>query len=229
MSSKIDERILPLLHEDGIAKIRHSKVVVFGLGGVGGTCFEALCRTGVSPLIGVDFDVVEESNLNRQLLFTYEDLGKKKSDATKSRSLLLRKDCEIETFDLRIDESSLADGVFGDAAIWVDAVDDLNAKVALIEASLRQNIPLFVSLGMGNRIDPSKVYVTTLDKTSGDPLAKKLRKMLRERNIDLRKITVVASKELPLVKTPRPSSLMMVPSAAGLLLASLTLRALSNL
>ncbi len=229
MSSKIDERILPLLHEDGIAKIRHSKVVVFGLGGVGGTCFEALCRTGVSPLIGVDFDVVEESNLNRQLLFTYEDLGKKKSDATKSRSLLLRKDCEIETFDLRIDESSLADGVFGDAAIWVDAVDDLNAKVALIEASLRQNIPLFVSLGMGNRIDPSKVYVTTLDKTSGDPLAKKLRKMLRERNIDLRKITAVASKELPLVKTPRPSSLMMVPSAAGLLLASLTLRALSNL
>ena len=228
MSSKIDERIFPLLHEDGIAKIRHSKVVVFGLGGVGGTCFEALCRTGVSPLIGVDFDVVEESNLNRQLLFSYEDLGKKKSDVAKSRSLLLRKDCEIETFDLKIDESSLADGVFGDAAIWVDAVDDLNAKVALIEASIRQNIPLFVSLGMGNRLDPSKVYETTLDKTSGDPLAKKLRKMLRERNIDLRKITVVASKELPLVKTPKPSSLVMVPSAAGLLLASLTLRALSN-
>lgn len=228
MLSKVDERILPLLHEEGIEKLHHSKVVVFGLGGVGGTCFEALCRTGVSPLIGVDFDTVEESNLNRQLLFTSLDLGKKKSEIAKERATLLRPESDIQTFDLKVDASNIENPCFLDASLWIDAVDDLNAKVSLIEASLKHNIPLFVSLGMGNRIDPSAVYKTRLDKTSGDPLAKKLRKMLRERNIDLRKIEVVTSKELPIVKTPKPSSLMMVPSAAGLLLASMALCALSN-
>ena len=228
MLSKIDERITPLLKEEGLQKLHSSKVVIFGLGGVGGTCFEALCRTGVSPLLGVDFDTVEESNLNRQLLFTSQDVGKKKSEVAFKRGKLLRPNSSIETFDLKIDQKTIENPSFLDAVVWIDAVDDLEAKVALIEASIQKNIPLFVSLGMGNRMDPSLVYETRLDKTTGDPLAKKLRKMLRERNVDLKKIRVVTSKELPIVKTPKPNSLMMVPSEAGLLLASLALRKLLN-
>lgn len=226
MISGIDERILPLLGEDGIEKLRHSKVVVFGLGGVGGTCFEALLRSGVSPLYGVDFDTVEESNLNRQLLFTKKDLSRKKSEVAYERAKDIRTDTEVKTFDLKVDASSLQDEAFLDAALWIDAVDDLGAKVALVEASLEKGIPLLVSLGMGNRLDPSLVYKTTLDKTSGDPLAKKFRKMLRERGIDLRKVTAICSKELPALRSPKPSSMMMVPSSAGLLLASIVLRKL---
>lgn len=226
MISGIDERILPLLREEGIEKLRHSKVVVFGLGGVGGTCFEALLRSGVSPLYGVDFDTVEESNLNRQLLFTRKDLSRKKSEVAYERAKDIRADTDVKTFDLKVDALSLRDDAFLDAALWIDAVDDLGAKVALVETSFEKGIPLLVSLGMGNRLDPSLVYSTRLDKTSGDPLAKKFRKTLRERGVDLKKITAVCSKELPALRSPKPASMMMVPSSAGLLLASIALRKL---
>ncbi len=223
MISPIDERILPLLGEEGLMKIHAGKVVVFGLGGVGGTCYEALLRSGVSSLIGVDFDNVEESNLNRQMLFEYKDIGKSKSEVAFRRAYSIRPDSQVKTLNLKIDSSSLKRPEFLDADIWVDAVDDLSAKVALIEAASSSGKPLFVSLGMGNRLDPSAVYQTTLDKTSGDPLAKKLRKILREKGIKLKDVRVVASKELPLIRRFTPSSMMMVPSAAGLLLAYLAI------
>ena len=218
--SSIDERMLPLLKEEGLRKLHSSKVVVFGLGGVGGTCFEALVRTGIEPLIGVDFDTIEPSNLNRQMLFSSKDLGRKKSEVTLERAKGIRPELEVSCLDMKVDEVSLESDLFN-ADLWIDAVDDLDAKVALIEKSRSKGIPLFVSLGMGNRLDPSKVYSTRLDKSEGDPLAKRLRKRLRERGIPLKEVTVVLSKELPLVRTLTPSSLMMVPSAAGLLLASL--------
>ncbi len=226
MISKIDERTLPLFGEDGLNRLMGKKVVVFGLGGVGGTCFEALLRTGVSPLIGVDFDTVEESNLNRQILFSYNDIGRKKSDAAFDRAKSIRPDSNVTTLDMKIDASSLDSEIFSDAAIWIDAVDDILAKVALISKAREKNIPLIVSLGMGNRIDPSAVYQTRLDKTSGDPLAKKLRKMLREREIPLKEVEVVASKELPIVRGSKPSSAMMVPSSAGLSLAMMAIKKL---
>lgn len=216
----IDERMLPLLKEEGLKKLHSSKVVVFGLGGVGGTCFEALVRTGIEPLIGVDFDTIEPSNLNRQMLFSSKDLGRKKSEVALERAKGIRPELKVSCLDMKVDEASLESDLF-DADLWIDAVDDLDAKVALIEKSRSKGIPLLVSLGMGNRLDPSKVYSTRLDKSEGDPLAKRLRKRLRERGIPLKEVTVVLSKELPLVRTLTPSSLMMVPSAAGLLLASL--------
>lgn len=219
MISAIDERILPLLGEEGLTKIHAGKVVVFGLGGVGGTCYEALLRSGVSSLIGVDFDDVEESNLNRQMLFEYKDIGQSKSEAALRRALAIRPDNGAKTLNLKVDRLSLERPEFVNADIWVDAVDDLAAKVALIEAALLLGKPLFVSLGMGNRLDPSAIYQTTLDKSSGDPLAKKLRKILKDKGIKLNKVRVVASKELPIVRRPTPASMMMVPSAAGLLLA----------
>ncbi len=219
MISAIDERILPLLGEEGLAKIHAGKVVVFGLGGVGGTCYEALLRSGVSSLLGVDFDDVEESNLNRQMLFEYKDIGQSKSDVALRRASAIRPDSGAQTLNLKVDRLSLERPEFANADVWVDAVDDLSAKVALIEAATLSRKPLFVSLGMGNRLDPSAVYQTTLDKSSGDPLAKKLRKTLRDKGIKLNNVRVVASKELPLVRRATPSSMMMVPSAAGLLLA----------
>ena len=226
MISKIDERTAPLFGEGGLEKLIGKKVVVFGLGGVGGTCFEALLRTGVSPLFGVDFDIVEESNLNRQILFTQNDIGRKKSEAAFERAKSIRPNSEVTTLDMKIDASSLDSETFLDAAIWIDAVDDILAKVALISKAREKNIPLIVSLGMGNRLDPSAVCQTKLDKTSGDPLAKKLRKMLRERGIPLKEVEVVSSKELPIVRGSKPSSAMMVPSSAGLSLAMMAIKKL---
>lgn len=224
ISDPINERLLPLFGEEGLKELSHSKVVVFGLGGVGGTAFEALVRSGVSPLIGVDFDIVEASNLNRQLLFTYEDIGKKKADIALKRAKAIRPNGDFQTFDLKVDEDILNSPLFLDAAIWIDAVDDIKAKIALIEMSKKHNIPLYVSLGMGNRCDPAEVFATTLDKSYGDPLAKTLRKKLRDKNISLKSINVVLSKELPRIRSSVVSSSMMVPSEAGLVLASLTIR-----
>lgn len=223
--SSIDERMLPLLGETGLKKLRQSKVVVYGLGGVGGTCFEALVRTGISPLMGVDFDSVEASNLNRQMLFTPADIGQKKSEIALRRAKALRPELDVTCLDLKVDADLLKENRF-DADLWIDAVDDLDAKVALVLEARERKIPLLASLGMGNRLDPSKVYFTRLDKTEGDPLAKRLRKRLRERGVPLKEVQVVLSKELPIVRTPKPSSLMMVPSAAGLLLASKALEIL---
>lgn len=224
ISDPINERLLPLFGEEGLKQLSNSKVVVFGLGGVGGTAFEALVRSGVSPLIGVDFDIVEASNLNRQLLFTYEDIGKKKADIALKRAKAIRPNGDFQTFDLKVDEDILNSPLFLDAAIWIDAVDDIKAKIALIEMSKKHNIPLYVSLGMGNRCNPAEVFVTTLDKSYGDPLAKTLRKKLRDKDISLKGINVVLSKELPRIRSSVVSSSMMVPSEAGLVLASLAIR-----
>lgn len=220
INMSIDDRTTLLLGEDGVKKIHAGKVAVFGLGGVGGTAFEALARAGVGLLYAIDRDVVDESNLNRQFLFTKADVGLSKAEISAKRVSFIRNDVKVLPEQYSVSESSFCEHDYRSCDVLLDCMDDIPAKIALIKYAKRNSIPLLVSLGMGNRMDPTKIEIIKLSKTEGDPLAKKLRSLLRDENIDLSSVTTVCSKELPLTRGPKPASLMMVPSAAGLAMAS---------
>ena len=209
-----------LIGEDAIIKLRNSTVLVVGIGGVGGTCFEALVRSGVKQIIIIDKDVVDVTNLNRQILFTSEDIGKTKVDIAKNRANKINSDCEIIPLNLFIDESNL--NILDNFKIdfIVDAIDSIYSKASLVKYAQGRNIPIILSLGMGKRLDPSMLCITTLNKSTGDPLAKKLRYILKQDNVDISTLKCVISKEEVLNNERVPASMMMVPSAAGLILAS---------
>jgi tRNA A37 threonylcarbamoyladenosine dehydratase len=226
--SNIDDRSALLLGKDAVALLKTKKVAVFGLGGVGGTCFEALVRSGVGHLYAIDRDEVDESNLNRQILYVGSDVGKKKAGAAFLRAKSIRLDVEVLPECYSVSAETLKEHDYSSCDFLIDAMDDIPAKIALISYALAHDIPFLISLGMGNRLDPSQVTLCRLDQTEGDPLAKKLRNELRKQGVDLKKITGVLSKELPTVRLPKPASLMMVPSEAGLLLASSALKILLN-
>ena len=193
-------------------------ILVAGLGGVGGTALEALARSGFSNFVLIDFDKVDASNLNRQILYTQADINKNKVDAAKKRVLAINPEAKIETRLHKIEENSFSNFSLKIDFI-VDAIDYVPGKLELYKFALANEIPFISSLGMGNRLDPSKVVVTKLNKTEGDPLARKIRYEVKLLGLDLSKINVIFSKEEPIIKSPKPGSMMMVPSTAGLLMA----------
>ena len=223
---EIDSRTSLLLGEEGLSKIQDSEVAVFGLGGVGGTAFLSLARAGVKKIHAVDFDVVEESNLNRQILFGRNDLGKKKSEIAVLRAKEIRDDIDVIGEDKKVSLDNLGD--YSSCDFIIDAIDDIEGKKAIILYCLEKGIPFAISLGMGNRLDPSKVQIGKLDTIQGDPLAKILRHDLRKMDVDLSKITCVYSTEVPIKKGNVVSSMMMVPSEAGLLLSYLAFSSLKS-
>ena len=215
----IFERSRQLLGEEGFESIKKRHVLVCGLGGVGGTCAMALARSGIGELTICDFDVVEESNLNRQILFTSESLGKEKTKEAEKALLSVSPNLIIHGVSGKFSQEIAEELPWNTFDFVIDAIDDIPAKVELIKACQKHGVPLIVSLGMGNRLDPTKITLTKLSKTEGDPLARKLRSMCRQEGIDLSAVDVCFSKETPVMKSPTPGSMMMVPSAAGLAMA----------
>lgn len=217
MSTFLD-RSNKLLGEEKISSFKDKTILLAGLGGVGGTAFEALVRSGFEKFILFDFDNVDVTNINRQILFTGDDIGKNKLEVAKSFAQKINKDVKIECRSIRIDIDTF--DTFDEKIDFViDAIDYIPGKLALMKLASDKNVPFIMSLGMGNRIDPEQVTITKLNKTENDPLARKIRYECKTKGFDLSKINVVFSKEIPLVKTKEPSSMMMVPSTAGLLIA----------
>ena len=217
------ERSKQMLGEDKINSLSEKTILVIGIGGVGGTALEALARSGFKKFIIIDSDKVDASNLNRQILFTAEDIGTDKVDAAKRHLLRISNDFEITTIKDKICEGSLDKLNLSKVDFIIDAIDYVEGKIHIFDYSLRNIIPFISSLGMGNRLDPEQVYVTKLNKTENDPLAKKIRYLAKQKGLDLKSINVVFSKEIPLLKSPKPTSMMMVPSAAGLAIAKYVL------
>ena len=207
-----------LLGNDKIDSFQGKVILVAGLGGVGGTALETLARSGFTNFVLVDFDKVDPSNLNRQILFTDNDLGKDKTEIAKNRILSINCGLNVQIINQKIDENFVLPHDLKIDFI-VDAIDYIPGKLWLIQFALKNNIPFISSLGMGNRIDPSMVKITNLNKTEGDPLARKIRYECRQLGLDLSKIKVVFSTEEPILVSKTPASMMMVPSAAGLLIA----------
>ena len=229
--SEASERIELLIKKEGLEALRNSTVMIVGVGGVGSYAAEALARSFVGHLILVDKDVVESSNLNRQMQATHQTLGTPKVQAMKDRIHSYNPDCKVDMIESFYDASM--NGLLDQKIdVVIDAIDTLSAKMDLIQACAWRKIPCISSLGMANRLDPTKVEITTLDKSTGDPLAKALRQLAKKRNYT-RKIHVVFSSETPIKQnvvihpdgTTRkdripPASMVFVPAASGLACAS---------
>lgn len=224
MNDLIDTRSKLLLGDD-FSLINNFKIVVIGLGGVGSIVPLSLVRSGVKNLLLIDGDKVDATNLNRQMAYFSQDVGHFKSEVLKKKLLEIREDLNLEEKHIFIDKETDFSFLKGFDYI-IDCIDDIEAKVLLAKFAINNDIPLIASMGTGNRLDPSKLIITRLDKTSGDPLAKKFRYLLRKENIDLKKINVVTSLEEPLVKGQVVSSMAFVPNAAGLLMSSYVLKEL---
>lgn len=218
----IDSRTKLLLQED-FFKLNNKKIVVIGIGGVGSIIPISLVRTGIKNIIIIDKDKVDQSNLNRQIAYNLNDIGKFKVDALYSHLYEIQDDIKITKIPANIDEN-FDFGVLDKADYVIDCIDDINAKVLIAKETFKRSIPLISSLGMGNRVDPSKVEITKLNKTTNDPLAKKFRYLLRKENIDLSKIDVAFSSETPIIKDKIISSVVFVPNSAGLNIASFVIR-----
>ena len=213
-----------LIGKENLDKLKKSKVAIFGLGGVGSYVLEALARVGVSNFVLVDNDKVSISNINRQLIATYDTVGKLKVDVTKDRILSINKNAKIETYNTFFDINN-ADMIDESIDYIVDAIDSVNSKIDLVKVANKLNIPIISSMGTGNKIDPTKFEVSDIYKTSVCPLAKVIRKRLKAENI--KKLKVVYSKEEPkaienLLEDGKRvnSSISFVPSVAGLIIAS---------
>lgn len=225
------ERTELLLGKDGLESLKRSSVLVIGVGGVGSIAVESLARSGVGKIRIVDNDTIALSNLNRQVQTNMSNVGESKVFEMVNHIKRINPDIEIEAIETFYDKSITH--IFEDIDFVIDAIDTVTSKVDLIEECLTRKIPFISSLGMGNRIDPTKIEVTTLDKTSYDPLAKVLRKMCKDKHLNLRKIKVAFSSEQPITqniiineggvtrkqKMP-PASMFLVPPTAGLTCAS---------
>jgi tRNA A37 threonylcarbamoyladenosine dehydratase len=218
-----------LLGKDKMAKLRQARVAVFGLGGVGGYVIEALTRSGIGTLDIIDHDIFVPSNLNRQILAASDTLGMKKIKAAKARIHAIDPSIQVNAYDCFYLPQEKAKFSFRQYDYIVDAVDTVTAKIDLIEEAKQCSVPIISAMGCGNRLDPSKLVITDIYQTQGDPLARIMRYELRKRGIV--SLNVVYSTEKPLVPIypqgfvndpakPTPGSMVFVPASAGLLIAS---------
>ncbi len=213
------ERLKYLIGEENVESLADKCVLVIGLGGVGGYSVESLVRSGIGHLIIVDGDVVDETNLNRQIIATSSVIGKSKVDLFNSRIKDINPDCVVTQINKFIDKDNIDELFCYDIDYLVDACDSLDTKFLIIKNCLEKNIPLISSMGTGNRMDPSKFSITTLDKTMNDPVAKILRKRVRDEHLK-GKIKVLCSSEVPKKLGNKIGSNSFVPPSAGLLITS---------
>ena len=212
------DRLVALIGEDKVNLIKTKKVLVLGCGGVGGYVIEGLARSGIENINIVDSDVVDITNINRQIIALHSTIGKNKVEVMKERILDINPNANILALHKRIESSNIVEIRPEEYDYVVDAIDDVLVKVELCKYALEHDIKLIVSTGTAKKMHPEKLKITTLDKTSGDPLAKKMRYLLRGYNT--RKIKVLASSEAPIIKGNTLGSSAFVPSSAGLLIAN---------
>ena len=239
-------RFSMMVGEDGIEKLRNSRVIVFGVGGVGSYTVEALARSGVGQITMVDFDEISESNINRQLHSLRSTIGKSKIDVMKDRILDINPDCKVELVKRLVYDD--IDEVLGNNKydFVVDAIDVIGSKINLIEYCAKNNINIISSMGFGNKMHPEMIEIAKIKNTSVCPMARTIRSILKKKGIT--NVPVAFSKEIPVQpnkselfkeelptefrennKIPRkttPGSNSFVPGTAGLVLASYVVRKL---
>lgn len=225
-----------LIGKENLNKLQHSHVIVFGVGGVGGFAIEALVRSGIGEISIVDFDTVDLTNLNRQIIATQDSIGKLKTSVMRDRLLSINPNVIVHEFPEKFSMEN-SDLFFKNKKYdyIVDAIDLVTSKLTLAEIAKNLSIPIISSMGTGNKIEPTMLEVTDINKTSVCPLARVMRKELKNRGI--KKLKVVYSKELPRKpfnesgsreKKVNVGSIVFVPSTAGLIIASEVVKDLCN-
>ena len=213
------DRLELLIGKDNLEKLAQKKVLVFGIGGVGGHCVEALARSGITQFTLVDKDVVEESNINRQLVASYQTLNHAKVDVMKERILSINPKAEVETRQMFYLPENENEFDFSKYDYVIDCVDTVTAKLSIIKKAKELSVPVISALGAGNKMNPTDLEVSDIFKTSVDPLAKVLRHELKK--LGIKSLKVVYSKETPIdVNGRTPGSNAFVPSSMGIIIAS---------
>jgi len=211
-------RTVLLIGRENIELLKNRRVAVFGIGGVGGHAAEALCRCGVGNIDIFDGDVVDVTNINRQLIATHASVGRDKVDVMRERLLDINPGAAIEAYKLFYLPETAGDVDLSVYDYIVDAVDTMTAKIELVCKATALTVPIICSMGAANKLDPTIFEVADIYDTSVCPMARVMRGELRKRGIE--SLKVVYSKEVPIVKEKPPASISFVPPVAGLILAS---------
>lgn len=220
------EREKLLIGKD-IEILKNKCILVLGLGGVGGYVVESLVRCGIGHLILVDYDVVDITNINRQIIATYSNIGKKKTECFKERIKDINKSCLVDIIDIFYNKDN-KDSIFNNNIDYViDCCDSLDSKKILIEECFHRQIPIICSMGTGNKFHPELFKITELKNTQYDPLAKKLRYLLKDEK-ELLHTKVIYSNEKPMAFKGKIGSISYVPSVAGLMLTSYVINEILN-
>lgn len=222
-------RMKKIISDEKLKKIANSHVAVFGLGGVGSYVVEALSRCGVNELTLVDKDVIDETNINRQIFALFSTIGQSKVDVAKDRILKINPNAKVNTVKKFYSKDNDID--LSSCDYVVDAIDTITSKLDLVEKCKSLNIPIISSMGTGNKLDPTRFMISDIYKTSVCPLCKVMRRELKNRGVE--NLKVVYSDEVPLKtddmkkeqkdnihRKQTPGSIAFVPGTAGLIIAS---------
>ena len=217
-------RLEQIIGSNNINILSTKTVLVLGVGGVGGYVVESLVRSDIGTIIIVDFDIIDESNINRQIIALESTINMKKVDVLEKRINDINPDCKVIKIDKFIDNNNIQKLFDYKIDFFVDACDTISVKKEVIKICLTNKIPFISSMGTGNKLDPSQLEIVDIRKTINDPIAKILRKFIKDEKITS-KVLVCTSKELPIkVGTRTPGSSAFVPASAGLLIGSYILK-----
>ena len=214
---KMFERSAQLYGENAVKNLNSSHVAVFGIGGVGSYAVEALARAGVGTITVIDNDVYEITNLNRQLYATTESIGQKKTDVAENRIKIINPNAKVIKYNGFITENDNLSIDFSKFSYVIDAIDTVSGKISIISECKKANVPVISCMGTGNKVNPTLFKVEDISKTKVCPLAKAVRKQLKDRGIE--GVKVVYSEEQPVTNQQIPASNSFVPAIAGLILA----------
>ena len=228
-----------LLGTDGMERLKKASVMVFGIGGVGSHCVEALARSGVGTLILIDNDTVSLTNINRQSIALHSTEGRYKTEVMKEKIADICPEIRVRTYERFVLTDNLGDILDERPDYIIDAIDTVTAKLTLVCEARKRGIPIISSMGTGNKLHPEMFEITDITKTSVCPLCKVMRKELKNRGIG--HLKVVYSKEKPIdtsgrdtgedagVRRSIPGSISCTPPVAGLLIAGEVIRELAGL
>jgi len=217
------ERLELLIGKEKVEKLNNTRILIIGLGGVGGILAETLVRNGIEDIVLIDNDKIDITNKNRQIIALDSTLNKYKTEVLKDRILDINKDCKVEIINDFIDKNNI-DLLFNKPVDYViDACDTVSTKILIIKECLKRNIKVISSMGMGKKLDLSKLKIMDIRKTSYDKLAKVVRKKLKDDGIN-EKIMVLSSDEEPIDTKENIGSYSPLTSYAGLLIADYVIK-----
>ncbi len=229
--NNIFDRTRGLLGDEAMERLKAARVIVFGIGGVGGYVAEALARSGVGHIDLVDNDRVSATNINRQIVALRSTVGRFKTEVMRERIADINPDCEVGEHRMFYLPENAGEIDLSKYDFVIDAVDTVTAKLTLAEICTKGNIPFVACLGTGNKLDPSRLQISDISKTTTCPLARVMRRELRARGIN--RLTVLWSDEMPIRSAVEengkavPASSAFVPPAAGLMIAGYVVKKLA--